>query len=398
MRRFINICLSVLLASSIQSCSDLVKEDLDFHTGDQFSKVYIPQANRNPILKQVNLTDTTYVYTINAFYGGPKKAESDIIVDFEVDEEKVATFNELNSTNYQVLPASSYILKQNAATIKTGASASDLIQIELKPKGFLEPFISYLLPITITSASESINESLQTVYFEVFASYAPGEVPREKVLSLGEYENGKLFGYGDAMLVGKNPSGALILYQENEEGQYVEIKQIGVGFNSFNDLFYFKPDRIIGFDANITQYLFNQNQVYVSSRRIGTGWNIFQKIIPYSKYLIGVRPTGGATSYEYNEAGDINSATIKDVANDWNRYKQLIAYENSLLAIEHNGSLWQIPMSETGVPGTRVRVGEGWNIYKHIIVTGTDVLGLDTEGDLWRYRFNPKGFWPLEAN
>ena len=397
MKTFSKVCLYGLVITSVLACSKEVKVDLDFPTADQYSKVYIPQANHNPILKQISLTDEVYNFGINAFYGGPNKAKNEISVTFEINEDKVEEFNKRYGTSYQIMPEGSYALEKNSVKIESGASSSAILQVNVKGKGFLDPFTSYILPVTIRSTDAPISESLNTVYFEVVGSYAPGEVPREKVLSLGNYYGGLLFSINDDKLMGKNSQGDLLLYEADAAGKYGDAKKIGDGFTVFPNLFYFSPNRIVGVNVDVTQYTLNDNGIPGPTRVIGWGWNIFKNVIPYKDYLIGIRPEGLTTSYQYNELGDLDGSTIKDIATDWNRYKQVIAYNNSLLAIEPDGSLWQIPMSTAGVPGERQQIGQGWDMYQYIIVSGNDLLALDASGDLWRYKFDPKGFWPLKA-
>ena len=384
------------MVTSMVACSKEVKVDLDIPDADQYGRLYIPQANHNPILKQISLTDEVYQLDLSAFYGGPNKADKQISVSFTIDEEALERFNQQNGTSYQMLPEGSYSFEKTSALIAQGSSTTEVLKIDLMGKGFLEPFVSYILPITMQSDNAPVSESLRTVYYEVVGSYAPGEVPREKVLSLGEFDGGLLFSFKDEKIVSMTPGGTLKVHELTEDDVYSAGYQIGVGFNIFSNLFYFSPNRIVGLNANVTQYRVNDQGHFGASRTIGTGWNIFQHVLPYKQYLLGVRTTGLTTSYPYNEAGDIDGGNIRDIASDWNRYDQIIEYGNSLLAIEPDGTLWQIPMSSVGLPGARLQIGDGWDMYESITVSGTDVLALDSSGDVWRYRFNPKGYWPLK--
>ena len=397
MKHPLKICLYVLLASSALACSKEVRVDLDFPTADQYSKLYIPQANHNPILKQISLTDEVYNFGLNAFYGGSNKAKKDISVTFEIQEDKVEAFGKRQGKSYQIMPQGSYTLENSIVKIPSGESSSANLKIKVKGKGFLDPFTSYILPVTIKSTDATVSESLNTVYFEIIGSYAPGEVPREKVLALGDDYDGILFSISEQQLIEKNNQGVLNLYQANDKGIYGEGQKITDGFDHFSKLFFFSPNRIVGIDTDVTQYVINEKGELGANRKIGWGWNIFKEIFPYEDYLIGIRPDGLTTSYQYNEAGDLDASTIKDIAGDWNRYMQILGYPNSLLAIQPDGTLWQIPMSTTGTPGTRQQIGSGWDMYDKIIVSGSDLLALDSSGDLWRYKFDPKGFWPLKS-
>ncbi|MGH2622837.1 MAG: DUF1735 domain-containing protein, partial [Sphingobacterium sp.] len=182
MKNPLKMCLYVLLATSTLACSKEVRVDLDFPTSEKFSQVYMPQANQNPILQQISLTDEVYNLRVNAFYGGSNKAKKDISVTFEISEEKVEAFNKQYGKSYQIMPEGSYSLENSSLKIPSGESSTAILQINVKGKGFLDPFISYILPVSINSTDAPVSESLSTVYFEIVGSYAPGEVPREKVL------------------------------------------------------------------------------------------------------------------------------------------------------------------------------------------------------------------------
>ncbi|WP_270087431.1 BT_3987 domain-containing protein [Sphingobacterium sp. SYP-B4668] len=396
MKRFLITFVPLIFAANITSCNKEVSVNLDIPEAEKYGNVYMPQANQNPILKQISLTDKVHDLSISAFLGGPHKADRSIVINFDVNQKAVEEFNLLHDQSYEILPTESYTFEKKQAVIPSGSSKTEQIKIQIMGKGILEPFTSYLLPVTITSTDASIKESLNTVYFEVVGSYAPGEVPREKVLSLGDYTGGVLFSFKDGKLISKSPDGNLALYASGEDGLYKKGNQIGTGFNAFTNLFYFQPNRIVGLNIDVVQYLVNDTGELGANRTIGWGWNIFKHVIPYQEFLIGVRPEGLTTSYPYNDAGDLDGGNIRDIATDWNRYKQIIAYHHSLLAIQPDGTLWHIPMSASGIPDTRQQVGTGWDMYKSVIVSGTDLLALDSSGDVWRYRFNPKGFWPLK--
>ena len=67
------------------------------------------------------------------------------------------------------------------------------------------------------------------------------------------------------------------------------------------------------------------------------------------------------------------------------------------MAIEPNGNLWAIPITDDYVIGTRRQVGTGWDMYVKVFPCGEDLLALDENGDLWRYRFDPAAYWPLKV-
>ena len=381
----------------LTGCSSNIVIDEDMATLEGFGKVYIPQANYQPLTLGVTLTDEDFRIGYSAYYAGIKNAEQPISMSFTPDENLVEAYNLQYDANYEFLPPTSFSLSQTTASIDPGQRSTPVFDVVVKPKGQLEPFKPYLLPITLTAEGAPVNEALQTVYVEVIASFGPGEVPRQKVLSLVGDHQGLLIPFVDGQLIVRDAAGTLQLYT-TEDGRFSEARAIGQGWGIFNHIFYFAPNRLVGVAADVFQYQIDPAGNFGNSRTIGWGWNIFDRVIPYQHYLIGIRPDGVATAYAYNEFGDLDGGNIRDLAADWNRYIHLFAYGNSLLGIQEDGTLWQIPMGETGLPLQRVQLGSGWDMYKSVIALGDDLLAIDAEGDVWRYEFDVRGFWPLKAS
>src|SRR5690606_14263167 len=53
----------------------------------------------------------------------------------------------------------------------------------------------------------------------------------------------------------------------------------------------------------------------------------------------------------------------------------------TILGVDEEGYLWSTPVSVTGVPGSKSRVGSGWNRFKQIVSFGTTLLGMEENGD-----------------
>ncbi len=360
-----------------------------------YGQVYIPQANNESLVKNILLDDNTYDLDYSAFYGGFDKAENDISVTFKVAEELVNTYNQKHGTAYDILPAACYELPDNSVIIPKGSNTSTVLRIEVRPAGNLEVFKTYILPVTIASSDAKVNENLRTVYFEVTVSYAKGEIPREKVLSINDFQGGRIISFVNGQLITKNPNNTLSLYTPDENGVFGTGTQIGQGFG-FPHIFYFEPNRIVVAEQDLVQFAITSQGQFGAARAIGWGWNIFTKIIPYDKYLIGIRPTGLATSYEFTASGDLVGSNIRDIASNWNKYDLIFQYENTLLAREPNGNLSQIPMGPEGLPQAAVPRGTGWDMYVSVVASGNDLLALDNEGNVWRYKFVSRGNWQLK--
>ena len=102
------------------------------------------------------------------------------------------------------------------------------------------------------------------------------------------------------------------------------------------------------------------------------------------------------TKFPLDANGNFDYGNIKGIGSGWTDFVHIFPYENSLLALDKLGDLWQYPLTDDGVFGSRVKVGTGWDMYVHVMTAGTDLLALDSNGDLWRYKFNPAGLWALK--
>ncbi|WP_432714562.1 DUF1735 domain-containing protein [Pedobacter sp.] len=383
----------------LAACSKEVDVNLDVPGAASFKKLYMPQAAYNPVASAVSIVDKDTSFTYSAFLGGTSAASREITVHFSVLPEKVAAYNKQNGTNYSIMPAGSYTLEATTSTIPKGKQTTGKHLLSIKSIGFINPFETYLLPVTVTREGEDVllNEDLATTYYLFTGSYAQGEVPREKVYSFGR-NAGKLFThYYSGDIVRTDPvNGNLLRYPMQENGTYGAPKLIGSGFNIFNLIMHFGGDRIIGRrtdNGNLLSFNFDRNDNVSNTREIGQGWNVFTKVIPFKASLLGINAAGAMTLYPLNAGGGFGGA--KAAGTGWDAFVQILPYQNSLLAIESNGTMWQYPFSDDGVAGARIKVGTGWNMYDLVITSGTDLLGLDSNGDLWRYKFNPLGLWPL---
>lgn len=399
------INLTAILLSAfifLSGCNKDVLVNLNIPDAEKYAQLYMPQAETSPISMGISITDQVYEVPYAAHLGGSLHAQSDIDVNFSVIPEKVAEYNQKNNTNYSLMPEGSYILGRPSALILKGKQNTGVLKLMIKTKGFMEAFESYLLPVTLsTSGNVPLNKELSTTYFVVTGSYAPGEVPRQQVLSLEPDAGQSLIDFnGD--LIYKTASGDLLLYKADvTSGQFTAApKTISTGWNVMDKIFSYGGNRLIARFAsgsgNINQYFLSQDGVFGAQREVGQGWGVLSKIIPYKGLLLGVTADGGMTKYPLGPTGDFDYGNIRQIGSGWGDIPQIFSYQNSLITIENNGDMWQYPLTEDGVFGTRKKVGSGWDMYVKVITAGTDLLALDSNGDLWRYKFNTEGLWPLK--
>lgn len=398
MKKILQI-LSLALGVLVAGCSKEVDIDLNIKDAETYSMLYMPQANGNPVIKSLSITPSVSKFNYSAYLGGSLDNTANINVKFGVSQSMVDEFNLKNGTSYKLMPEGSYTLDQPEAKINSGSKNTGVLNLSVKTQGFILPFQSYLLPVSIIGGDAKVNTALNTTYFLVTGSYAPGEVPREKAYALGANAGQIYFDFNGDM-IGKRADGTLQLYPAGANGTFNAPRQIGVGWNIFNMIFYYSGDRLIvrnvAGGGDIGQYAIDKNGNFGASKTVGFGWGIFTKIIPYKGLLLGIDGNGSMAMYPLDAAGNFDYGRIKTIGSGWGSFKQVIPYENSLLAIEAGGDMYQFPLSDDGIFGSKIKVGSGWDMYSLVFSAGKDLLALDASGDLWRYKFNPIGFWPLK--
>jgi Domain of unknown function (DUF1735)/Concanavalin A-like lectin/glucanases superfamily len=94
------------------------------------------------------------------------KVEKDITVNIKIKPEMVDSYNSLNGTAYQFLPAGSYNFAATSVTIKNGTNVSDPAMFSIVTLVDFKEGITYCVPITITDVVGDIPvlESSRTMY------------------------------------------------------------------------------------------------------------------------------------------------------------------------------------------------------------------------------------------
>ena len=137
---------------------------------DDVCKVYIPEAKALQIKNfdlgeelrevfHVAVTASDYVTRSGKEVGG------DVKVQLTVDEAKVQEYNSLCGTDYPLLPSDCYTLTTETVIPAGESSSADLV-LTVNAQGKIQPFDSYLLPVTITSVEGAQADHIQqTVYY-----------------------------------------------------------------------------------------------------------------------------------------------------------------------------------------------------------------------------------------
>jgi hypothetical protein len=170
MRSIYYIFTVLLLAASMTACK---KNSAGSTT------VYMPAGNKS-VSATFDLTDTI-PYTaslVGADYPTVStSAAGSITVSFKVNADLVAAFNKENGTNYPILPAANYSFDASGVIAKGGTATAPLNLI-IKNGDQLQPFSSYLLPLSIGQVSGGQAAGMQqTTYYIITRSPALQDLP-----------------------------------------------------------------------------------------------------------------------------------------------------------------------------------------------------------------------------
>ncbi|HEY9259430.1 discoidin domain-containing protein [Chitinophaga sp.] len=179
------------------SCTD--KFELPDQPLSAYNKVYMPLAVNNPKVYAFAVADSAQAMIYSASYGGQDYPTSDIQVTFSSNTALVDSFNAVNHTAYLPMPDKSYTLSTTTGTIRKGSLGTGPLTIDVKTSGAgsIDIMKEYLLPVSIVSASATINESLRTTFYKVRADYPVYDRSNWQVLSFSSQEaNGEGSGNG----------------------------------------------------------------------------------------------------------------------------------------------------------------------------------------------------------
>ena len=402
MKTLLSYSIAIILLA-LSGCSKVVMFEPSDEEIASYSSIYMPRAiaERAVTTTAMSTTGEEKTFLYNAYFGGPENAKENIDVTFAIDPAKVAEFNSKNGTNYKLLPEIAYSIETLKGTINAGGRSTGDLKVTVTPGDYFTLFETYLLPISLVEASGTvaINEKLTTSYLVFNITYLPGQVPRERVLQLGQNWGTILTNGARGSLIRKDNKNDIVLHEPDAEGKFTApARVIGVNWEASESFYYVNENSVVvrnfPYWAGLFSFRIDANHELPQANPfwLGDFWDKY-KIIPFKEYFLTVDNEG--IMRRQPVLTDVNAPKTQ-VAIGFNIYKQIITYKNFLLASEENGKLWIFPMSEDGVPGTRRQVGEGWDVYEKIIASGDDILALDDQGDVYRYKFNPNGFYPLK--
>lgn len=126
------------------------------------NSIFAPVADTSSTInvKPTTGTVTGYVEACIA-----KKADTDVEVTFAADESRVAVYNELYSTDYEMLPEGYYSIPESVAVIPAAGNTTGKVAVKFNGLNTLDLTKTYLLPVRMTSRLSALSND--TYYFVV---------------------------------------------------------------------------------------------------------------------------------------------------------------------------------------------------------------------------------------
>lgn len=406
----IRIILVSIIFTGLISCSK--DAPILFKNSESYSNVYIPQAAEGPVTVRAFVLDSVMHYSFNAFYGGSIAPSNDVKVTVKVDPGLVDSFNIENRSSYTLLPSDAYVLDKRTATIPAGSFSSETLNLNIVTTDKFPPFVTFLLPVTLESDNSMVSKKLNTIYFKVTASYAPGNIPRLEVLQL-QNDWASVFSFKNGIYE-QTTDGHLLRFPYNaiNENFDAAIQLNDAGWGSPSIIQWLTPLRdyiwcmgvngspigtafgyiyVYNFhntETAITMDGFTGNPTFPGTDMMIPFKNAMIFRYPSENYRLKMFPTKSSVPFQV-------SGEQFDLGQKW-EYRDIFEYGNSLICINAKGDMYQYSLTEDGKVGSPTQVGSGWDIYKKVIAFNSDLIGIDKDNKLWLYHFTPSVFWALK--
>ncbi|WP_407427864.1 discoidin domain-containing protein [Arcticibacter sp.] len=190
----------LVAASFMTSCKDEV--ELPDQPLSNYMQIYMPQAVNGAVNKVLNISEEPQVIIYGANYGGQDFPAANINMKFVVDPVLAENYNAVNKTNYEVLPLKSYTLSTVDGVIPAGQLTTGPLKLSILTSGpdGIQPFKTYLLPISISGTDFKVNESLRTTMFTITAQPNMADYPDY------DRKNWKIIAFSSEEADGEGPS------------------------------------------------------------------------------------------------------------------------------------------------------------------------------------------------
>ncbi|MCK7554005.1 discoidin domain-containing protein [Chitinophaga sedimenti] len=163
--------------ATLAACKD--EYDLPEQPLENYISVYMPQAVNSPVSKTPDIADTLQYIIYGANYGGQDYPGKDINISFKVDPLLADSFNTANNTSYELLPTKGYDLETLESTIGKGKLNTAPLKVSVRTKGVnsIDALKTYILPVSIATSSEKVNEKLRTTFYIIKAQPKLADYP-----------------------------------------------------------------------------------------------------------------------------------------------------------------------------------------------------------------------------
>jgi hypothetical protein len=171
MKKIILIC-SIAVTVALTGC---LKDDPNVDLSNVGTVVELPYSGLSNFGGDaLNLKTDTVQLTFTLNIASPYPPDHDIQVTVGVDPSLTAAFNSSHTDQYQNFPADAYVFADETVTIEKGTRLDSFTVTFYKQ--FLDPTISYMLPITIKDASgETISGNFATHYYHFIGNPIAGD-------------------------------------------------------------------------------------------------------------------------------------------------------------------------------------------------------------------------------
>lgn len=247
-------------------------------------------------------------------------------------------------------------------------------------------------------------QGIDTVYndFQVYhAATAVSE--RGAKISLQGNGESKYFDQYGALLYEWNADGDLIMYDVGINGELIQTESyLGIASRStYRDFFFYDDNKFIGVLANnrLTMQQLEEGAFHqVGAATFGSGFTHIQ-FIPTRGFFYSRSAAGVINTWIARNDATWGTPNGTAVGSGYNAYGVIALFDHeSMLAVDEDGYLWNIPVSVSGVPGFKSRIGRGWDRFEKIVCVGTTLYGMEANGDFYVFNdFNTTDtFWIVD--
>lgn len=235
-------------------------------------------------------------------------------------------------------------------------------------------------------------QGIDTVYndFQVYRVATAVSERGMKISHNGNMESKYFDRYGE-LLYEWNSEGDLIVYTVSTDGELnqTDLYPAIVPRNIYRDFFFYDDDKFIGIriDNGVSMVQFDNGKFnQVGGEAFGSGFTHTQ-FLPTRGFFYSRSATGDIQTWTAQNNASWGTPNGTTVASGYDVFGVIVLYNHeAILAVDGEGYLWSMPVSVSGKPGSKSRIGSGWDRFEKIISVGTALYGMEENGGF--YVFN----------